>query len=72
MLYERQEKKFTSKEERMLHEGEKNSRFEECHMRDILIIFNTHVALPHILFETIITCKSHHKQEGKMHQTMAS
>ena len=74
MLHERQEKKFTGKEERMLHKGEKNSqaRFEECHTRDILIIFNTCVALPHILFETIITCKNHHKQEGKMHQTMSS
>ena len=29
-------------------------------------IYNTHVALPHILFEKIITCKSkknHHMQE---------
>ena len=28
-------------------------------------IFNTHVALPHILFETIITCKNHHMQENE-------
>ena len=39
----------------MLHEGYFNK------------IYNTHVALPHILFETIITCKSekknHHMQE---------
>ena len=28
-------------------------------------IFNTHVALPHILLETIITCKNHHMQENE-------
>ena len=28
-------------------------------------IFNTHVALPHILLETIITCKNNHMQENE-------
>ena len=28
-------------------------------------IFNTRVALPHILLETIITCKNHHMQENE-------
>ena len=28
-------------------------------------IFNTHVALPHILLETIITCKTNHMQENE-------
>ena len=37
----------------MLHEGYFNK------------IFNTRVALPHILLETIITCKNHHIQENE-------
>ena len=28
-------------------------------------IFNIRVALPHILLETIITCKNHHMQENE-------
>ena len=28
-------------------------------------IFNTHVALPHILLETIIICKNNHIQENE-------
>ena len=28
-------------------------------------IFNTRVALPHILLETIITCKNNHMQENE-------
>ena len=28
-------------------------------------IFNTHVALPQILLETIITCKNNHMQENE-------
>ena len=28
-------------------------------------IFNTHVALSHILLETIITCKNNHMQENE-------
>ena len=28
-------------------------------------IFNTYVALSHILLETIITCKNHHMQENE-------
>ena len=28
-------------------------------------ICNTHVALPHILLETIITCKNNHMQENE-------
>ena len=28
-------------------------------------IFNTHVALPYILLETIITCKNNHMQENE-------
>ena len=28
-------------------------------------IVNTRVALPHILLETIITCKNHHMQENE-------
>ena len=27
-------------------------------------IFNTHVAVPHMLLETIITCKNHHMQKS--------
>ena len=35
-------------------------------MRDILIkLFNTHVALPQILLETIIICKNNHMQENE-------
>ena len=28
-------------------------------------IFNSHLALPHILLETIITCKNNHMQENE-------
>ena len=52
----------------MLHKEEEriHIRFEECHTRDIWYkIFNTCVALPHILLETIITYKNHHMQENE-------
>ena len=54
------------KERKDLRKKKESQRFEECHTRDILIkLFNTHVTLPQILLETIITCKNNHMQENE-------
>ena len=68
------EKKFTSKEERMLHEGEKKftSKIWGISHEEYFNNIQYPCGTTPYLFETIITSKSHHKQEGKMHQTMSS